>query len=158
MYINDNVITQYRYSLRQFVSMLRIGIDQLICLITEGRCESIGNFLSYREKHSDQYIEYDLKFLTGLNVAANYLKHHPYQFESPEQLLTMVSPSLLVMVDKDNDKSKKDYEGLQKYFSQRLIHQPHNSQVACCFDCDFFVAGFNTFYTRLKDLNAALVV
>lgn len=152
LYKSCLIFQEYNTMLREFISLLRMGIDQLIMLLTTKlpqKCDCIGKYLNIMEK-SDEKQNYDEKFLSGLNAAANYLKHHPYQLEDPASTFHLFTPSLLVMVSKN--KKNHDYKNLCKFFSNELTL--HNDfHVLCWISCDFLVNGFNYFYKQLTEKN-----
>lgn len=155
VYTDANIIEEYKYSLRQFVSMLKVAVDQLILLLTTNpsentRCDCIATFLEKIKKMGHN--NFDMKFLTGLNVAANYLKHHPYQFEASKNVFYLREPSLLIMANKKNKKGKdkEDYRGLKRFFVNELTdHGDYVSFVICY---SFLVNGFNSFYEQTLKL------
>lgn len=147
------VLHEYQYSLREFILMLKIIVDQFIILLPldlkNGKnCGSIGKFLEGIKKTKTTFWDDYKKFLIGLNVAANYLKHHPYQFEEPSRMLHLIPPSLLVIV-KNNDKSQ-DCCSLKESFTNQLQYSGNNHHVLCLISCDFLVSGFNAFYKKLN--------
>ena len=144
------ILQEYQYSLREFVLTLKIAVDQLIILIplhlkNNHPCNGgIGDFLMHWNSHWDDH----KKFLTGLNIGANYLKHHRYQFEHPFQELNLNPPSLLVIVE-NNDK-KKYCLNFKEAFANNLQYSHDNKHIWCLIGCDLLVDGFNDFYKKLN--------
>jgi hypothetical protein len=148
------VIEEYNYELRQFITNIKIATDQLIILLTtdtskyQKKCESIGNFLQLIENNPNKNSKFDIKFLTALNVAANYLKHHRYQFEEPARIFALLIPSLLVVINKHNDKNIKTFKIIEKYFKDQISYH-ENGECSFWLDCNFIAEGFNSFYSQL---------
>lgn len=86
----------------------------------------------------------------GLNVAANYLKHHPYRFEEPSSTLSLSTPALYIIVNEKIKRNKInfDYSELIKFFGNQVIYHK-NSSISWSVTCDFLVAGFNEFFKQL---------
>lgn len=163
LHIENILIEEYRYSIRAFISMLRIAVDQFILLLKTGTlkygksCDCIGDFLGIINNDEFKLENQNRRFLIGLNAAANYLKHHPYQFENPSNEISLVTPCLLVIVNKfaKHKRINKDYQGLEQYFSTELQYMSE-SQIMWRISCDFLVKGFNIFYSWLKESSFCL--
>lgn len=149
VYLDDMMIQSYEYSSREFVTMLRVAVDQLILLFTSGKCDCIGSFVKKltKEAHNGTESQFDIKFLVGLNCTANYLKHHPYQFNdngfNPNK-----SSIFVIASKKDRD---FDYKNIRDYFKNELIHN-NDLHVTCWITHEFFISGFNAFYQTIKSL------
>ena len=152
--IDSLIIEEYNYELRQFITNIKIAIDQLIVLLTtdtskyQKKCEDIGNFLNLIETNPDKNTKFDIKFLTALNAAANYLKHHRYQFEEPSRIFALLIPSLLGVINKHNKKSANTFKSIEKYFKDQISYHA-NGECSFWLDCNFIVKGFNSFYNQL---------
>jgi len=149
VFIRSCILQEYQCSLREFVLTLKIAIDQLVFLLppylkNQHLCNNgIGDFLM----HLDNQWEECRKFLTGLNIGANYLKHHRYQFEQPSQGLHLDPPSLLVIVENNDKKSCINFKTV---FANHLNYFNDNKQILCLIGCDLLVDGFNKFYKKLN--------
>lgn len=150
---DDLVIHTYSNSCRDFIISLRIAVDQLLLLHPDNylqniKYDCIGNFFKYRKTlENDPYEKYCDKFLGGLNIAANYLKHHTFQFESLAHVWSSAIPSLLVMIEK---KSKFDYQIYKKYFLDQFYNE-NNKHVLFWINFDFLVKGFDEFFKTIND-------
>lgn len=152
-HIHHHIITDYSYSLRDFISMLRIAVDQLIILIViksgiKGKCDSIGRLLKRINKDTkflNSRLCDDKEFLILLNAAANYLKHHPYQFEEPYNAGRHDLPIIYVIVRK---KDKEAYSGCIEILNNECIIVKEDL-IVFPVSCDLLVSGFNDFSIKI---------
>lgn len=152
IYLDACILHEYQYSIREFISMLKVIVDQLIMLLSlsfkNGKnCDCIQEFLKIIDESKYGCWNNDKKFLAGLNIAANYLKHHLYQFEGPAMRLDLNPVSLFVVV-KNNEKSK-DCCDLKTFFSDQF-QCLNDNYLSCLIRCEFLVSGFNEFYKKFR--------
>ena len=126
--------------------MLRIAIDQLILILTKesskfpAQCDCIGAFLKLEDLCEFNEGIQDKKFLIGLNITANYLKHHPYQFDNQNEF-PLKTPSLLVTLDKDiRGNFKKEHISFKNLFKNELRRNTMYTKNAYINDIRSFLA------------------
>lgn len=153
--MGDLIINEYRETLRNFVLMLRVSVDQIILLLKsiyyeKSMIDSISGFLNLLEQ--DNNTAYDKKFLTALNASSNFLKHHPYQLEAPNMEIPSLSPALSIILDeKTLGRINKDYERVKLYFTENEWKKIENNNIYFQVPCDFLVQGFNSFFQKIKE-------
>jgi hypothetical protein len=148
------ILHEYQYSFREFVLMLKIIVDQFIILMPSNlkktNSDCIGGLLREIRESQTVFWNDDIGFLVGLNAAANYLKHHPYQFEEPSMMLHLKPPSLLVIVS--NDDKERDCLDLKNSFTNQIQYFNDDQYISCLISCDFLVNGFNQFHKKFTQI------
>ncbi len=148
------IFIDYMFLLRAFISMLKILVEQLILFLelpkNKGKhVDSIGRFLQYLELNpsDNDYWNDNKKFLTGLNAAANFIKHRHNQFDAPK--ISPLKPRLFFIFDDENKESKRDCERFKDFFPNQLQNIQGSKQIVCWIDYDFLVSGFNGFLKKI---------
>lgn len=161
MYQNDVIICEYNRALKEFISTLRIAVDQLLLLHPDNHLKAtlkydcIGGFLKHVKNNNNKiYEKYDMKFLWSLNIAANYIKHDPFQFEEPHMRISLLYPSLLVAINKFKkpDEAHDDYKFYSQYFTN-CYHGTDlsNKKIFFWISCDLLISGFNAFFNNIQE-------
>ncbi len=144
--IHSEILNIYRSSSRDFITNLKIAVDQMILTLATKRgiktkCDCIGHFLNQLEQYEKfQCLAY---FLVKLNTAANYLKHHVEQFESFEEI-HFIGLRIRVTVS-SSSYSKDAYKKICDYLSEHKIIEETEEQVVYYLALDALIPEFNKF-------------
>lgn len=141
---NDLILREYNFSVKAFITYLKIAVDQLIIMShSKEKIDSIGKLLGSRKLDclDEMYEKKIMKFFVGLNILVNHLKHDPLSFSSLDQILDLDHPGIVVLIPKKG----LAHEGFKYYFGNGL-----STDDDFYFPLQFFVQGFNSYWEYLK--------
>ena len=142
VYLGHLAISEYHTSIIAFFLKLRLLVDELLRIITENKCNSIGNFLGKYEEHFNGV----KPFLVALNASANYIKHDEGFLLFHMSDIPYCYPLLKIKIKKKSGSKNYDFANLIDNCSDKIVHSNEDeSEIICEFSLLFFVENFNKF-------------
>lgn len=143
VYLGHLAISEYHTSIIVFFLKLRLLVDELLRIITENKCNCIGNFLSKYDEHFNIV----KPFLVALNASANYIKHNEEFLLSHTSDIPCFFPSLKIKVMKvKSGPQKYDFDDLKVNCADKIVSiNTDGSEIILEFSLSFFIENFNKF-------------
>ncbi len=143
VYLGHLAISEYHTSIIVFFLKLRLLVDELLRIIQENKCNSIGEFLGKYEEHFN-----DVKpFLVALNASANHIKHNEEFLLSHTSDIPCFYPSLKIKIKKAKSGPRKfDFDNLKNNCPDKIVYiNEDESEIIWEFSLLFFIENFNKF-------------